>query len=62
MDMAKKKARMGRPPIDPQDLRGRRVTLRFTTAEFRQLERDAKRAGAAVGEFLRRCWQAKRGA
>jgi|GEM_PF-1506874 len=48
---------MGRPPIDPKDLRGRRVTLRFTTAEFRQLARDAKLAGVAVGEFLRQCWR-----
>lgn len=59
MDMGKTKARMGRPPIDPRDLRGRRVTIRFTTAEFRQLERDAKQAGITIGEFLRQCWCGK---
>jgi hypothetical protein len=60
--MAKKKGktRMGRPPVKAEDRRDRFVTVRFTTAEYRQLARDAKAAGRTVAEHLRRCWEERR--
>ena len=55
----KQQSRMGRPPIAPEKRRERMVTIRFTTAEFRRLERDAKQARLTIGEFLRLCWAEK---
>ncbi|NLH41515.1 MAG: hypothetical protein GX448_06710 [Planctomycetes bacterium] len=58
--MAKKKSRMGRPPIDPATRLSEIVTLRMNRADHEQLRRDAKAAGLSVSMYLQECWKANR--
>ena len=51
--MAKKQARMGRPRMRPKDRRSRGLTIRFTPAEFEEIERIAKAAGVTATDFIR---------
>lgn len=58
--MAKKKAKMGRPPIDPKKLRSAVVPVRFTVDEHRQLLADAQAAELTVSSYLVECWKKAR--
>jgi predicted DNA binding CopG/RHH family protein len=46
---------MGRPPIPKAERRSKRIELRLSAAELRQLERKARAKGLNVSEFLRDC-------
>ena len=48
------KKRMGRPLKTGKPLT-RRVEVRMSEAEYRELERKAKAKGLSVSEFLREC-------
>jgi len=50
----KKKKRMGRPLKTGKPLT-KRIELRISDEEYRQLERKAKAKGLSVSEFLRQC-------
>ncbi len=52
--MGKKKKRMGRPLKTGKPLT-KRVELRMSDEEYRQLEKKAKAKGLSVSEFLRLC-------
>jgi|GEM_PF-7052281 len=58
--MAKKKSRMGRPPIDPAVRLSEIVTLRMNQADHERLMRDAQAAGLSVSMYLQECWKASR--
>ncbi len=59
--MARKKARMGRPPVEAAKRRSRFVTVRFTVAEYQRLAHDAATAGKTVAEYLRDGWHKQKG-
>lgn len=46
-------ARQGRPKLDEDTTRGRRVIIRFTDAEAAQLVELATAAGVSVSEYVR---------
>jgi len=50
----KRKSKMGRPPIPPEERRGVRFALRMTEAEWERIESEARKAGCSVGEYVRR--------
>jgi len=58
--MAKKKSRMGRPPIDPAAKLSEIVTLRMNRADHERLMQDARAAGLSVSMYLQNCWKANR--
>ncbi len=53
--MRKKKKRMGRPLKTAGKPLAKRVILRMSDDELRQLKRKAKAKGLTVSEFLRQC-------
>jgi uncharacterized protein (DUF1778 family) len=50
-----KKKRMGRPPKPKAMRKGKRLELRLTDAEYRELKTKADAKGQTVSEFLRDC-------
>lgn len=55
--MAKRKTKMGRPPKDPRERKTSMMCIRFTPAEYKLLQRDAKKTRTTPTEYLRACWQ-----
>jgi len=58
--MAKKKTKMGRPPLKEKDKRSKIVTLRLTLSERKELEQDAKAKVLSISNYLFECWQKMR--
>jgi len=58
--MAKKKSRMGRPPLKEKDKRTAIITLRLKRSERKELEKDAKAKGLSLSSYLLECWQKER--
>ena len=58
--MGKKRTRMGRKPLNPEDKLSRIVTLRLKPSEYEQLANDASAADRTVTDYLRDCWQESR--
>lgn len=50
-----KKKRMGRPPKPKTMRKGKRLELRLTEAEYRELKAKADAKEQTVSEFLRDC-------
>ncbi len=48
----RKKSKMGRPRLAPQDRRDHRVNVRLTGAQFAELNRLATEAGVTVSRYL----------
>jgi predicted HicB family RNase H-like nuclease len=55
--MAKKKKKMGRPPLKPKDRRTAITTLRLTKTDRNQLEKEAAARGLSLSSYLMQCWQ-----
>lgn len=53
----KTRARMGRPPIDPEKRRDVFITLRVTKVERALLEAEASKAGRTIADVLLRPWR-----
>ena len=49
-----KAKRMGRPPLAKKERKATHLSVRFTEAEHRGIERAAKAAGAGISEWARR--------
>jgi hypothetical protein len=45
---------MGRPPLAKKERKATHLSVRFTEAEHRGIERAAKAAGAGISEWARR--------
>ncbi len=58
--MAKKKTKMGRPPLKEKDKRTKIVTLRLKPSERKELAQDAKVKGLSISNYLLECWQKSR--
>ena len=58
--MAKKKAKMGRPPLKAKDKRTVITTVRLKKADRSQLEKEAKAEGLTLSSYLLQCWQKAR--
>jgi hypothetical protein len=58
--MAKKKAKMGRPPLKAKDKRTAMVTLRMKKTERDQLEKEATAKSLSLSSYLLECWQKSR--
>jgi uncharacterized protein (DUF1778 family) len=58
--MAKRKSKMGRPPIKEKDRRTALVTLRLKLSERKQLERDAKAKGLSLSSYILEIWKKAR--
>ena len=58
--MAKKRKRMGRPPLKEKDRRTKIVTLRLKKSQRKELEQDAKARGLSISNYLLECWQKSR--
>ena len=58
--MAKKKKKMGRPPLKAKDKRTALVSLRLKKTERDQLEKEAKAKGLSISNYLLECWQKSR--
>ena len=58
--MAKKRAKMGRPPLKAKDKRNAFVTLRLKTDEHKKLKQDAKVEGLSLSKYLLECWKKAR--
>ena len=58
--MAKKRTKMGRPPLKEKDKRNKIVTLRLKKSERKELEQDAKAKGLSISNYLLECWQKSR--
>ena len=59
--MTKKRegAKMGRPPMDPEDVRSINLGIRITRRERALIQAEAKRAGITLGEVVMRAWRAR---
>ena len=55
--MAKKKSKMGRPPLKAKSRRTALVTLRLKPSERKELEKDAKAKELSLSTYLLECWQ-----
>ena len=55
--MGKKKPKMGRPPLPPDERRTKPIKVRVTATEYRLLEREARRAKVSIPEVLMRPWR-----
>ena len=60
MRAKKRTGRIGRPPLPPEKRRGALVTLRMTSAERKQVEKDAEKAGLCYTVYLLKCWREAR--
>ena len=49
--------KMGRPPKKAKDRRSKRVSLRVTPAEYRQIIMEAQAEGLSVTAYLLRFWK-----
>ena len=58
--MARKKSKMGRPPLKEKDRRNKIVTLRLKPSERQELEQDTKAKGLSISNYLLECWQKSR--
>ena len=58
--MARKRKKMGRPPLKERDKRTKIVTLRLKPSERKELEQDAKAKGLSISNYLLECWQKSR--
>ncbi|MCP4256634.1 MAG: hypothetical protein GY774_03795 [Planctomycetes bacterium] len=58
--MAKKKKKMGRPPLKEKDRRTALVTLRLKPSEHKQLEQDAKAKCLSLSSYILECWKKAR--
>jgi uncharacterized protein (DUF1778 family) len=58
--MAKRKKKMGRPPLKAKDKRTALVTLRLKKTDRNQLEKEAKARGLSLSNYLLECWQKSR--
>ena len=54
---AKKRKRMGRPPLPKGKARTLHVTVRLNAEELRRLKATAKRRGVSVSELLMESWR-----
>ena len=55
--VAKKKSKMGRPPIKEKDRRTALVTLRLKPSDKDRLEKEAAVKGLSISSYLLDCWQ-----
>jgi len=55
--MAKKKSKMGRPPLKEKDKRTAIITLRLKETDRKQLEKEATARGLSLSSYLLECWQ-----
>ncbi len=57
--MTKKRegAKMGRPPLKPEDRRSVKISIRITPGEVARLDAEARRLGLPVGEVLMLPWR-----
>ncbi len=62
--MTKKKegAKMGRPPMDPEDVRSIFLAVRVTRREQARLLAEAQRRGISYADLFMRPWRKKGGA
>ena len=58
--MAKKKAKMGRPPLKANNRRTAPVTLRLKPNEHKELVSNAKSKGLSISTYLIECWKKAR--
>lgn len=58
--MAKKKKKMGRPPLKAKDKRTALVSLRLKETERDEFEKEAKARGLSISNYLLECWQKSR--
>ena len=56
----KKKAKMGRPPLPPEERKSAIVSVRLTKAELARLKALAREQGITVSELIMRPWREKR--
>jgi hypothetical protein len=59
--MAKKKSKMGRPPMNPKEKRAVVITFRLKAVELAQLDADARAVGMTRTDYLVSCWQKVKG-
>ena len=57
---SKKKKHRGRPALNERHKRSKVMAIRFTQAEYNQLQKEAKEAGQNLTEYLRQYWQKAR--
>jgi len=55
--MKKKRKKMGRPALPPEERRAEIIGLRVTARERARLKADAKRQGVSVPDLLMRPWR-----
>ena len=58
--MAKKKSKMGRPPLKAKNKRTAIITLRLKKADRDELEKEAKAKNLTLSGYLLECWQKSR--
>jgi len=58
--MAKKKTKMGRPPLKAKDKRTALITLRLKPSDRDRLEKEAAAKGLTISSYLLECWQKSR--
>ena len=58
--MAKKKTKMGRPPIKKSDRRTSLVTLRLRPSDRKALLAEAESRGLSISSYLLECWKKAR--
>jgi len=58
--MAKKKKKMGRPPLKAIDKRTKIVTIRLKPSERKELGQEAKSKDLSISDYLLECWQKSR--
>jgi predicted HicB family RNase H-like nuclease len=57
--IGKKKAKMGRPPLPPEERKSVYLSVRLTKAEHERLKALAKEQGVTVTELIMRQWREK---
>ena len=55
----KKKSRMGRPPLPPEERKSVHVSVRLAKAELARLKVLAREHGVTVSELIMRPWREK---
>ncbi len=49
---------MGRPPMNPEQRRSRKVTVRVKADHYERLLRQARRDGLTISDYILRCLEA----
>jgi uncharacterized protein (DUF1778 family) len=58
--MAKKRMKIGRPPLKAKDKRTALITLRLKPSDRDRLGKEAKAKGLTISTYLLECWQKSR--